>query len=227
MPTMYEIYQKHAIEYDDLVSHEDVEGNLDSFLSKKIHRGSKVLELGVGTGRLTRGYVAVAESIVCCDRSEHMIKRAKVNLKRHDGKIEYLNLDSRDIGNLDDDFDHVVEGWSLGHTAIEEYDRLSEFACAQIGLMRDRLKAGGSCILFETLGTNTQEPRAPSKKLSDFYNLLEAEYGFRKVVLRTDYEFETLDIAKKKMGFFFGEDIEYKIQDTRIREFTGVWSLDI
>ena len=55
MPTMTEIYHNHSFEYDELVSHEDYLGNLPKTLHSIFDFNQKsVIELGVGTGRLTK-----------------------------------------------------------------------------------------------------------------------------------------------------------------------------
>src|SRR5207249_10936674 len=49
------IYRDHARDYESLVAAEDREGNiLDALQSIGQFRGAQVLEVGVGTGRITR-----------------------------------------------------------------------------------------------------------------------------------------------------------------------------
>ena len=76
MPTMYEIYQKHSHEYDELLSYEDYLENLPKTLHSIFDfNGKSVIELGTGTGRLTNTYIQKAKSVSCFDRSEHMLEK--------------------------------------------------------------------------------------------------------------------------------------------------------
>ena len=92
MPTMNEIYAAHGDRYDELVSREDREGNLGRELVRLVPAGAAVLELGAGTGRVTRLYAAGVRSALLCDRSAHMLGRARLNLAEFRARLEFREV---------------------------------------------------------------------------------------------------------------------------------------
>ena len=86
------------------------------------------------------------------------------------------------------------------------------------------LRQGGHVILFESLGTGNEVPvRLPH--LENFYRWLD-ETGFSNEWIRTDYRFESVEIADQLTGFFFGEEIKRLIkrqEPITLPECTGVW----
>ena len=117
----------------------------------------------------------------------------------------------------------ILEGWALGHCALEEYGRLSDFLTETLAALDALLAPGGRIVLIETLGTNADRPVPPGEKLARLYNLLERDHEFRREVIRTDYEFPTLEDARGILGFFFGPDMEGRISDRIVPEWTGIW----
>ncbi|MBN2695885.1 class I SAM-dependent methyltransferase [bacterium] len=223
MPSKYDIYNKHAIQYDELVNHEDYQNNLQKYLNSQIKNNSTVLELGVGTGRVTKLYINRVKSALLCDRALHMINQAKINLKEYLNKIEFKEIDTREIDSLDGKFDLIIEGWSLGHVIIDEFDNLNSFLKKLIETLISKLNQNGKMIFIETYGSNVEKPTIPNEKLKIFYEILEKEYGFKKTVINTDYKFETIEDAKRVITFFFGETICEGIKESIVKEYTGVW----
>lgn len=223
MPTMNEIYAAHGDRYDELVSREDREGNLGRELERLVPAGAAVLELGAGTGRVTRLYAGRVRSALLCDRSAHMLGRARSNLSEFRDRLEFRVLDIREARSLEGPFDAVLEGWALGHCALEEYGRLGDFLRETLASLEALIAPGGRIVLVETLGSNTDRPAPPGEKLARIYGLLEEDHGFRRRVIRTDYEFPTLEEARRVLGFFFGPDMEGRISDRIVPEWTGIW----
>ncbi len=224
---MTEIYQKYAYEYDELVSHEDYQRNLNSVLNKLFDfNDKKAIEFGTGTGRLTKIYIETIKESICFDSSAHMLEKSKVNLKDYLHKISFQIVDNEKINTLSLKADLVMEGWSFGHTIIDNKNKLKETAGKLIEDCNKLLNPNGKIIIIETFGTNVDIPNAPHDALKEFYDLLEKEFHFKKEIVRTDYNFENALEAKRIMGFFFGEDMKEKIgkQDSSIiKEFTGIW----
>ena len=187
--------------------------------------GAAVFEAGTGTGRVTRAYIEGASRAVCCDRSEHMLARARENLAAYAGRITFIRADNFDLpGHHDADL--FVEGWSFGHSAPAEPDEAPEVARRLIRSLEQTLKPGGASVLIETLGTNTSEPRAPSEALARFYRLLEDEHGYKREELRTDYEFPSVSEAVRITGFFFGPAMAEAVRrrgSAIVQEWTGLW----
>lgn len=80
MPTMNEIYDHHAQEYNALVDCEDHEGNLEKELLKiTSFKDKTVCELGMGTGRLTKILLEnKPRKVYGFDRAKGMIESAKL-----------------------------------------------------------------------------------------------------------------------------------------------------
>ncbi len=224
MPSMYEIYDKFALEYDELVSNEDYKGNLKKFLDKAIRNGASVLELGTGTGRVTAMYAEKASRILCCDRSPHMLEKTKQKLKLHKHKIEYRILDNNEIDKIQDTYDIIIEGWAFGHTVLDNSHNINNIVERLVQSSESKTKKGGSLIFIETMGTNTDKPLAPISILKQFYSILENKYSFVPSVISTDYRFQSIDEAKKVMGFFFGQEMKDSVTNSIISEYTGIWT---
>ncbi len=226
MPSMYEIYQNHAPKYDELVNAEDYRQNLRNYLRTNIDwKGKQVIEAGIGTGRITRFYIDLAESVFGYDRESHMLEQCRENLNAFSEKLHlheqenvHLNAEPADI---------FIEGWSFGHTIIQNE---SDFDSAVPHLLESVfgcVKSGGTVIIVESEGTNVDTPKVKTPCLSRFYRVLENEYGFTRTTISTDYRFSSIEEASRIMGFFFGEDMGEEIfrqKRSVIPEFTGIWT---
>lgn len=226
---MYEIYENHAYEYDELVRWEDYKGNLPKKLNELFDfSGKRVLEFGAGTGRLTALYAEKSERIHCYDRSSHMLEKARGNLSRFGDKISYDLCDNNAIESVRIKGDFVVEGWSFGHTVSDgdHIENAREKAQELILKSLNCLNPGGTAIFIETLGTDSDEPSAPSEALKEYYRLLEEKHGFSRVEISTDYRFKSADHAGELCGFFFGQEAGEEIRQKGspyVKEFTGLW----
>lgn len=228
MPSMYKIYQKNSFEYDELVNNEDYNGNLNRYLLDNFNFNNKsVIELGAGTGRVSKVYAEFAKKVFLYDRSKHMLEKANENLRDILTPIEYGVLDNNEIHKIKTKADIVIEGWSFGHTVIDNQENLFESVKK---LVNDCIKIAsdnGIIIFIETLGTNSKTPKAPDINLAKFYSLLENEYNFNRTVLETDYKFKSNQEAKRISGFFFGNNFLNNLsfeEEGIIKEYTGVWS---
>lgn len=229
MPSMEEIYRKHADRYHALVSAEDRYGNLRTALDSLVSwENASVFEAGVGTGRVTAYYIDRVASAFCCDRSEHMLALAERNLADHAEKLTFRVSDNFDLPTLGSQFDVFIEGWSFGHGVADARDgeELRDNTATLVRNATRNVKPGGIAILLETMGTNTDEPAPPVPELEAFYSLLENDYGFASTVIRTDYSFPSNEVAADIMGFFFGKEMERGVRargSATIPEFTGLW----
>lgn len=223
MPSMYEIYDNFAVEYDELVSNEDYQGNLKKFLEKNIKDAAWVLELGTGTGRVTALYAERASKILCCDRSSHMLEKTKQKLGVHNHKIEYRVLDNKEIDRIEDAYNVVIEGWAFGHTVMDNSKNVEAIADKLVRSTESKVKENGRLIFIETMGTNNKKANPPSPILKQFYSILEEKYSFVRSIISTDYCFKSIDEAKRVMGFFFGSEMEKSINDKIVKEYTGIW----
>ena len=78
MPDEKEVYEKHAFEYEALLSHEDFQGNILKSVQEIIDLdGLDVLDLGTGTGRLACLLAPCVRTMLAFDLSPHMLGIAR------------------------------------------------------------------------------------------------------------------------------------------------------
>jgi len=227
MPTHKEIYEGHASDYDALVSREDYEGNILRVLGRIVPLGGQdVLDLGAGTGRLATLLAPSVRSMLAFDISPHMLTLARDKLRRVGQGKRWLTVaaDHRCLPIGARTSDLIVSGWSVSYVANwypESWRRELEKWMAEA---RRVLREEGHIVLFESLGTGNDSPlRLPH--LEDFYDWLD-EIGFVSTWIRTDYLFESEDLADELVGFFFGDEMKARIkrqQAITLPECTGVW----
>ncbi len=242
MPSMYEIYDRDARGYDALVGAEDHEGNLCRTLRGiVVWNDARVIETGLGTGRVTRCYVDVAARVRGYDRSAHMLARARENLAPWADRVELAPADHRALPVTSGAGDIFVEGWAFGHAVVDAASgavsasadsapspraAVEQVAAELLAEARRVVRPGGTVIIVETLGTNVKRPGAPLPELADFYRTLENRYGFEREVIRTDYRFDSPQEAEKRCRFFFGDELAERVRArgaTIVPEYTGVW----
>lgn len=227
---MFEIYERHAAEYHRLVSAEDYQANLSALLHRLVDwTDVRVLEAGVGTGRVTDMYVDAVASAVCCDASEHMLAFVRERLGDCADKLTFRRADNLDLPELSEKVDVFVEGWSFGH-AVAEASRPEEVARttdALVAAAAGSVVPGGWVVLIETLGTNVDAPAAPLETLAAMYRRLEEEHDFTRHEVRTDFRFSSVAEAAEVMGFFFGPEMAESVRARGtevVPEWTGVWA---
>ncbi len=229
MPTMFEIYKNHSAEYDELVSAEDYQDNLGAFLRRKIEwNGKNVYEAGIGTGRMTKYYIKSAASCRGYDREMHMLEKCRSNLSSFMDKITLGQAQNLDLPVPEILSDVFIEGWSLGHTADEYAETISDVCGRMVNRIKEIVKPGGDILIVESLGTHVEKAGIANKALNDFHTYLENEAGFERNELRTDYKFNSTADAARICGFFFGGNMGRDIMDKKlsvVREYTGVWYL--
>lgn len=227
MPSMYEIYRHHRVEYDRLVEAEDHARHLPAFLlSIADWREKSVLEGGLGTGRVTGFYAEHARRIAGCDRETHMLAAAHRRLAPFADKLELIVADNLALPVLREKADMYIEGWSWGHSVMDGSGDVQPIADALIANVRKNLVPGGLVILIETLGTNALSPAAPHPRLAEFYQILQSRFDLRQTALCTDYRFPSAAEAAATLGFFFGDAMAHAIRAANspvVPEWTGVW----
>jgi predicted RNA methylase len=230
MPSMYEIYERHAVQYDELVRYEDHQQNLKRLLHSLVSWENKtVIETGIGTGRVTNLYIEKVMRIYGLDGSSHMLERLKQNLSNQLGKIELHCADNLHLPELSEKGDVFIEGWSFGHTISDNENDVEGITDIFVKQSLNMIKEDGVIIFIETLGSNSETAKAPKESLSNFYYLIEMKYGFTRHEINTDYKFPSNEEAARITGFFFGKDFGDAVsrsEKTIVPEWTGVWMLD-
>src|SRR5262249_15634887 len=154
-------------EYDALVSAEDCEGQLLPALERVARlQNATVLEVGVGTGRITRQLLPRIARLVGAERAPAMLALAR----RHAaalpewvaGRCALHLADARALPFADVWADVAVAGWVFGHLRKWMPDAWQTEIGRALREMERALKPGGTLVIIETLGTGQTAPQAPS-----------------------------------------------------------------
>lgn len=228
MSDLMAVFQEQAPKYDLLVCREDYQGNLLKCLcSITPLAGRHVVELGAGTGRLTRQLAPMVEAIEAFDAAEPMLKVAEARLRAlglNNWRLEVA--DNRKASSQSGSADVVVAAWSICCLAAYEGEHWQRQVQTAVDEMHRVAVPGGTMLIIETLGTGYSTPNAPAG-LRPYYELLELK-GFTSVCIRTDYLFHSMNEAVDLTTFFFGKDPLGALVQTDggvlLPECTGVWS---
>ena len=221
-----EIYSTQAEQYERLISREDYQGKLLSVLEGiTSFAGLDAVELGAGTGRLTRLLAPRAKSMYAFDLSAHMLAVAAAGLRASPALSWGLAVaDHRSLPLPSRTADVVISGWSVCYLVTWNPDEWRPQLDRALDEMLRVLRPGGKIILLETLGTGFETPHPP-ENLVEYYRYL-GEKGFSSTWLRTDYRFASLAEAEELAGFFFGEELRRKVAEQGwviLPECTGIW----
>ena len=218
------IYLHQAAQYELMVSREDYQGNLLPALNAiRPLDGLDGVELGAGTGRLTRQIAPLLRSLLALDISQPMLDVLHEKLPQ----VKVAAADNRAIPLMSQSADVTIAGWSIAHSVGWYPETWREETGKAIAEMFRLLRPGGTVILLETLGTGNETPAPPNEGLAQFYTMLEADYGFTRTALRTDYQFESPAEGQALLRFFFGDELADRVvaeQLTILPECTGIWS---
>jgi ubiquinone/menaquinone biosynthesis C-methylase UbiE len=226
MPTEKEVYEAHADQYERLVEREDYQNNLLAAIETYCPlNGLDVVELGAGTGRLTRLLAPHVRSIQAFDSSAHMLEVAEISLREMGLTNWEINVaDHRQIPVRDSSADLVISGWSFCYLAVWGGADWQFALRDGLNEIKRILRPGGMILIIESLGTGTEKPRPPEHLEAYFAWLTEA--GFERGWTRSDYCFESLEEAVELSTFFFGEEMGQQVREKNwviLPECTGIW----
>jgi len=225
MPTEKEVYGGHADQYERLILREDHTNNLPVAINKvRDIQDIDIIELGAGTGRLTRFLAKTARFVSASDLSYHMLGTAREVLENQNAENAIICVsDMRNTPYPDHCADMVIAGWSFCYLAVWGEEKWK--AELDLGLMEAQrlLRPGGVMIMLENYGTGSETPDPP-EHLGAYFSYL-IENGFKETWFRTDYAFRDLNEAVALSGFFFGEQMAEKVRRnkwTTLPECTGL-----
>ena len=206
MPDLKNIYKSFAERYQALVGREDHENNLlPAILSIDPLNGKRVIELGAGTGRVSRLITPEVKTLVASDISHHMLAFGKSRLSNLGLDNWHLSLESHlNLPFAANSADVVIAGWSFCYAALDseaQWQPALEKALVEVERV---LRPGGTLILIESLGTGFETPHTP-EVLVEYLDYLNT-HGFKSKWIRTDYQFKDKAEAQDLTTFFFGED---------------------
>jgi SAM-dependent methyltransferase len=218
------IYEFEAERYHTLVSAEDAAGELPRALARVVRlRGARVIELGMGTGRVTRFLLDAGARVTGYEASPAMLAVARRTLgERFDGVV----ADIREVELAAGSADVVVAGWCLGHFCEWYGERWQSEIHGVLRRAWGALDEGGTLIVIETLGTGVDAAAPPNAELAAYYRFLEDTWGLSREPFPTDYVFASLDAALDSIGFFFGPELAERVRERgspRVPEWTGLW----
>jgi ubiquinone/menaquinone biosynthesis C-methylase UbiE len=222
-----DVYAYISTPYDQLVSREDYTGNiLASLLEITDFQHLDVVDLGAGTGRLTCMAAPLARSVVAVDFAADMLKVAAEKLTKM-GLRNWKTCvsDLRQLPLEDRSADVILAGWSICYLGSSHHPTWKENVRQVLHEIQRVLRPNGVVIIVETLGTGYEHP-TPPEYLTEYYQTLEREYGFRHKAIRTDYRFDSVEQAEQLCRDFFGDELGDRIRKERLRivpECTGIW----
>ncbi len=228
MTDFQKIYRSHADEYEYLIAHEDYEGNvLKALLDIRPFDNLTVVEMGAGTGRLTRLLAPFVKQIIACDIAPAMLAVARQQLQPWPN-WETAVCDNRALAIKNNMADVVIAGWSFGHFTGWHPNSWRQEIGQALAEMQRVMRPNGTLIILETMGTNQSTPNPPAPGLADYYSWLEQDHGFQSRTIRTDYKYPTVADAVESARFFFGDEMAKAVAQQNspiIPECTGIWCL--
>lgn len=223
-----EIYAMKAEAYHQMITPEDVDGNLLATLEQiSPLENINILDLGSGTGRIPILLHETAKQVIALDLNYPMLQE-QGNQQQTIGAVwPLVHGDNRLLPFMDNWFDVVTAGWALGHLR----GWFAENWRNQIGKILAEMERvavpGGTLIIMETLTTGALKPAPPTPELAEYYAWLESSWGYTRHTIQTDYQFSSIEDAVAKTEFFFGSELADLIRVNgwaRLPEWTGVWS---
>jgi len=224
MPDHNHIYSSEAAAYHRMIA---CQPSLAPYIEAiRPFDGLDIVDIGAGTGRLSAVLAPRAGRVTALDASAAMLD---ITAQRLTGagltNWSTKTADNRSLPLEDGCADLVVAGWTICYAASSANADWEASLAAIVAEMRRVLRPGGTIVIFETMGTGTEQP-APPHFLTGYYEALVERYGFSHRWIRADYQFGSLEEAKQMASFFFSEELASRVETNnwvRLPECAGIW----
>lgn len=207
-------------------------------------RTTAAVDVGCGTGKLTRLLARTCRSVSAFDRSAEVVAvaRAASAAEAAAGRcadVSFGVADARRLPLADGSVDVAVAGWAISYLKSEHEvwhadgsygGAWREEVDIALGEMERVLSDGGVAVVLETQGTATEVAQRSGAHL--YAHLVRR--GFEHKVIRTDYRFASKREALRTLSFFFGRGVARRAEGLLagvadegeaciVPECTGVW----
>lgn len=222
----HEVYRSNADDYQKLVGAEDVDGNLATALAELVDlNGLDVVEIGAGTGRVTRLLADAGATVTATEPAPAMLTVAAGLAEESGSPTIFCRAEAKALPFPDNRFEAAIAGWVFAHQREWSPNNWREVVTGFVGEAKRVVAGDGPIILIETLGTGHEQPNPPAD-LVEYYEWIESALGFTRTEIRTDYRFESVDEAATITGGFFGPEFAETVRRNgwaRVPECTGIW----
>jgi ubiquinone/menaquinone biosynthesis C-methylase UbiE len=228
MDSFQQIYAHQADAYHRMIDREDVDGRLmDALTAVCSFDGRRILDIGTGTGRIPILLRGTGAKVLGIDFARDMLRQNALLRGYGLDQWDLAQADMRHLPVPNGWAEVVTAGWAIGHFTGWYPARWREEIAAVLGEMEQAACRGGTLVILETLSTGATQPAPPNSELAAYYRLLEADWGYHRDTIATDYQFENVEQAVEYTEFFFGSELSAKIRANgwaRLPEWTGIWS---
>lgn len=211
-----------------MITPEDVDENLLPALARAAPlAGKRIIDLGGGTGRIPLLLKHLRPEIISLDLHRAMLREQAAQRAQAGGNWPLAQADMRLLPIATGWADVTIAGWSIGHMRGWYKQHWRGQIGKALAEMQRAVQPGGALIIIETLTTGSLQPAPPSRELAEYYDWIEKEWGFKRDVIATDYQFASVEQAVEYTEFFFGSKLADDIRErgwARLPEWTGVWS---
>ena len=166
----------------------DRAGKVIRFLDETLPQSGFVLDIGAGDGFTAQALTAPPRTVVALEPSAGMV-RPERPLPWYRGQAQALPFADASFGGAYATWAYFFHGYHDISPGLSEIRRVT--------------KVGGPVVIVDNAGNDEFTELGGEKSVSDIDAWI--NLGFEVVYIDTAFEFETLDDARRLLGYFFGE----------------------